>query len=126
MLNNATTLGDNNSMSTDDIDLPRRHPQVRHMMIRALLLILSLALVPAAASAACYADYKAKRDAPLRLHYGVIEIDISPCTMSDRVTAVVAERLSAADWQLLQVQSVFGNGGLGERKKDAGRYFLRF
>ena len=46
------------------------------MMKHARILALSatFALLSAPVSAACYADYKAKRDDPLRLHYGTIEI----------------------------------------------------
>ena len=56
----------------------------------------------------------------------VIQIDTNPCAMSDRVRATVANRLKGAGWQLLQVQSVFDDSGLGKRKKDAGQFFLRF
>lgn len=76
--------------------------------------------------AACYADYKASRDNPLKLHYGVIRVDVDPCAMSDQVLHVVAERLKASGWKLLQVQSVFEEGGLERRREDAGQYFLRF
>jgi hypothetical protein len=93
----------------------------------ALLLTTLTALAAAApASAACYADYKAKQENPLRLHYGVMRIDTTPCTMSDTVTQTVASRLTAAGWQLLQVQSVFDDSGLEKRKPDAGQYFLSF
>ncbi len=92
------------------------------------LLIAVMALVGLAdpLHAACYADYKAKQEGPLRLHYGVMRIDIEPCAMSDTVRGTVAGRLSAAGWQLLQVQSVFDDSGLEKRKPDAGEYFLRF
>ena len=36
--------------------------------------ILMIWLSASAAHAACYADYKAKQDNPLRLHYGVVEV----------------------------------------------------
>lgn len=85
-----------------------------------------LVLVTAPAQAACYADYKAKRENPLNLHYGVIKIDSNPCAMSDRVRSIVASRVQAAGWQLLQVQSVFDDSGLERRKRDAGQFFLRF
>ncbi len=97
------------------------------MKIRPFLLALAaLTALAAPASAACYADYKAKRENPLKLHYGVIRIDTAPCAMSDKVKATVAQRLKASGWQLLQVQSVFDDSGLGRRKKDAGEFFLRF
>ena len=76
--------------------------------------------------AACYADYKAKQENPLKLHYGVMQVDISPCVMSENVRSSVSKRLSAAGWQLLQVQSVFDDSGLGKRRQDAGQFFLRF
>ena len=78
------------------------------------------------AQAACYADYKASRGDPFKLHYGVIRIDTNPCVLSDDVVHDVAERLQASGWKLLQVQSVFDEGGLDQRREDAGQYFLRF
>ena len=78
------------------------------------------------ASAACYADYKAKQEDPLRLHYGVMKVDASPCRMSRAVTRGVERRLSAGGWTLLQVESVFDETGLEGRKRDAGRYYLRY
>ncbi len=78
------------------------------------------------AQAACYADYKASRDDPFKLHYGVIRIDVNPCALSDQVVHDVAQRLQASGWKLLQVQSVFDDGGLDQRREDAGQYFLRF
>lgn len=79
-----------------------------------------------ASRAACYADYKAKQEAPLRLHYGVVQVDVSPCQSSEAVTSIVKERIATGGWQLLQVQSVFDESGLERRKQDAGQYFLRF
>jgi len=77
------------------------------------------------ADAACYADYKAKQDNPLRLHYGVIELPDQAC---DRRGARVAatRRLANEGWTLLNVLSIFGPEGLNERKASAGDYFLRF
>lgn len=105
-------------------DAARRvRPMKTHSLLLALPLLVALA---APAQAACYADYKAKRENPLKLHYGVVQVDISPCVMSDKVTRQVRQRLQASGWQLLQVQSVFDEGGLGRRKQDAGQFFLRF
>lgn len=78
----------------------------------------------APATAACYADYKAKRDNPLRLHYGVIEISDDDCTVAAARKALRA-RLSDG-WKLLQVQGVFGPEALDERRAGAGEYFLRY
>jgi hypothetical protein len=86
----------------------------------ALVALMAFALP---AQAACYADYKASKDDPLRLHYGVMEV--SACDTGD-AKAEVKARLRAAGWKLLNVMSVFGPEGLDERKASAGEYFLRF
>ena len=96
---------------------------IKRTVLFALAAFLCLS-VPV--QAACYADYKASRDNPLKLHYGVIKIDTDPCAMSGKVKKSVAKRLNSAGWKLLQVQSVFDDSGLGQRKQDAGNYFLRF
>lgn len=86
----------------------------------AIGLMLALALP---AQAECYADYKAKQDDPLRLHYGVAQV--SACDKA-AAEAELAGRLAAAGWTLLNVLSVFGPEGLEERKASAAEYFLRF
>ncbi|TKA96338.1 hypothetical protein FAZ78_11985 [Cereibacter changlensis] len=96
------------------------------MKLPALLAALAMGLALAApAEAACYADYKAKQDRPLRLHYGVAEVPDNAC---DRGSAsqVLAQRLDRAGWTLLNVLSTFGPEGLEERKASAGEYFLRY
>lgn len=92
--------------------------------MKRILLPLSLCLAFAAqAQAQCYADYKAKQDDPLRLHYGVAQI--SAC---NRATAEseLSSRLGGQGWTLLQVVSVFGPEGLDQRKDSAGQYYLRY
>ncbi|WP_299817657.1 hypothetical protein [uncultured Jannaschia sp.] len=91
--------------------------------------LLPLALVAAltladAAGAACYADYKAKKDDPLRLHYGVIEVGDGNCS-AGAAASVIRGRLGDG-WQLLEVESVFGPEGLEQRKGRAGEFFLRY
>ncbi|KPQ08791.1 MAG: hypothetical protein HLUCCA09_01000 [Rhodobacteraceae bacterium HLUCCA09] len=93
-------------------------------MIRAVLATLLLIALPAVASAQCYADYKAKRDAPLRLHYGVAEVD-GQCAPGPAAQEL-APRLARQGWELLDVVGVFGPEGLEERRADAGDFFLRF
>lgn len=83
-----------------------------------------LVLTATAGQAACYADYKAKQDDPLRLHYGVARID-GACDAS-AAAAELRPRLSAGGWQLLNVLSTFDDSGLAERKGSAGDYFLRY
>lgn len=95
-------------------------------MTRFLLSLLAAAVitaVPAIAEAACYADYKARRDNPLKLHYGVMQV--SSC---DRGAArgEVAARLARNGWTLLNVLGTFDESGLEKRKANAGEYYLRF
>lgn len=89
------------------------------------LIAAGLALAaPLQARAECYADYKAKQDAPLRLHYGVAQIR-GDCSKG-AAKAELKPRLAAEGWTLLNILSVFGAEGLEERKGSAGQYFLRY
>ncbi|MEX0338430.1 MAG: hypothetical protein AB3N11_05255 [Arenibacterium sp.] len=93
-------------------------------IVRKLAFSALFSLLAASASAACYADYKAKQDKPLRLHYGVIELQ-GPCRAGPARNEVAA-RIAASGWTLLNIVSVFGPEGLAERKANAGEYYLRF
>lgn len=90
------------------------------------LFVLSIAflMAGAAVNAACYADYKAKQDDPLRLHYGVAQVS-GDCSVSN-AQAQLPARLSRDGWQLLNVLGVFDDAGLDERKETAGEFFLRY
>ena len=76
------------------------------------------------ATAQCFADYKAKQDNPLRLHYGVAKIS-GPCSVTD-AKSELAHRIAINGWTVLKVMSVFGSDGLDQRKDSAGQYYLRF
>ena len=96
---------------------------MKHM--RPLLVTAMLLCLPSTASAAeCFADYKAKRDNPLRLHYGVVQV-AGPCNAAD-ARAEIAARLERNGWTLLNVVSLFDRSGLEERQRSAGQYYLRF
>jgi len=90
-----------------------------------LSIVLALVATVSAANAGCYADYKAKRDNPLRLHYGITELSAAACSK-----AAAREKLNttlAADgWTLLNVISVFDDSKLGQKEANAGQYFLRY
>ncbi|MFE3835799.1 hypothetical protein [Pseudogemmobacter sonorensis] len=90
------------------------------MIAAALLLVLA---GPAAAE--CYADYKAKKDDPLQLHYGVARVSDANCSPG-AAAGEIAARLRAQGWTLLNVLGTFGPEGLAERKGSAGAYFLRY
>lgn len=77
------------------------------------------------AAAECYADYKAKRDDPLKLHYGVAQVSDANCS-AGAAQGELSPRLAADGWTLLNVLSTFGPEGLEERKASAGAYFLRY
>jgi hypothetical protein len=89
-----------------------------------ILIGVALMLVGQVAHAACYADYKARKDNPLQLHYGVAQVQ-GACTKAT-ATAQLRPRLAAAGWQLLTVVSVFDESGLPSRQGAAGGFFLRF
>ncbi len=95
---------------------------MRHTcFLSALVMVLALAAPPAAAS--CYADYKAKQDNPLRLHYGVAAV--SQCSKK-AAQRELRGRLAAHGWTLLNVVSVFDQSGLAKRKNSAGPNYLRY
>jgi hypothetical protein len=76
------------------------------------------------AHAACYADYKAKQDGPLRLHYGVAEVrgECNVRSAEDQLRPALAND----GWQLLNVLGVFDDDQLEQRRDSAGEYFLRY
>ncbi len=93
---------------------------MKHISFSFMALMLSTSI----AQAACYADYKAKQDNPLRLHYGVAEVS-GDCTVRS-AEGQLGPRLSRDGWQLLNVLGVFDDAGLDERKDSAGEFFLRY
>lgn len=86
-----------------------------------MLLTISLA---APAHAGCYVDYKAKKDDPLKLHYGVMELS-NGCDIAQNKKDI-QDRLKNAGWTLLTVLSNFNDDDLEGKKANAGLYFLRF
>ncbi|MDJ0630649.1 MAG: hypothetical protein QNJ44_20505 [Rhodobacter sp.] len=73
------------------------------------ILILVLSLTATVANAACVAEYKAKRDNPLRLDYGTVTVPGSNCTAS-AVRPAVAAQLASRGWILLSILSVRQSG----------------
>lgn len=93
-------------------------------MTRLIQITAFTLLIASQANAACYADYKAKQDNPLRLHYGVAEIR-GDCSAAGAAQELAA-RLGRSGWVLLNVISVFDDNGLDQRREAAGENFLRF
>ncbi|MCC6000255.1 MAG: hypothetical protein JJU19_05240 [Pararhodobacter sp.] len=92
-------------------------------VITAALASLMLAMP---ASAQCFADYRAKRENPLRLHYGVVQIPQSACGNASAAAAHLRPRLQQDGWIFLDILSTFGPEGLEARRARAGAYFLRY
>jgi len=95
-------------------------------MMKQALLTLTLLCATSTAHAACYADYKAKQDGPLRLHYGVIELPDGACNSKSAAEAAAKRRLDAAGWTLLKLMTTFDKDGLNARKSEAGAHFLAY
>jgi hypothetical protein len=98
----------------------------RQLISLAIAALLGTVALPAAAE--CYADYKAKRDNPLRLHYGVIALPDAACASREAAAPVIAHRIGGDGWTLLDVVSIFGAEELDDekRKESAGAYYLRY
>ncbi len=96
---------------------------MKQILLISVATVLLFTALPASATG-CYADYKAKQDNPLRLHYGVAQIE-GACDPASARTELSA-RLAAQGWILLNVLSVFGDEGLAQRKNSAGSNYLRF
>ncbi len=96
---------------------------MRHLLTKTLF-IAAVTLAAHSAQAECYADYKAKQNNPLRLHYGVAQIN-GTCSAS-QAKRELQPRLTSDGWVLLNVLSVFDSSGLAARKADAGKFFLRY
>ena len=92
--------------------------------ILSMTLLIATTLSSAAAAETCYADYKAKQDSPLRLHYGVARL--SGACDKKSAQQELTPRLAVEGWTLLTIVSVFGEDGLEQRKDSAGQNYLRF
>ena len=104
-----------------------KFPNVGAMKKVLPYLVLGLSLgIASPAAAECYADYKAKKDNPLRLHYGVVKLPDNACSSRRDAADAVSSRIGGDGWTLLNVLSVFDQSGLPERKESAGQYYLRY
>lgn len=92
--------------------------------MKHIILTLGLVVLAVPAQAACYADYKAKKDDPLRLAYGVTQVS-GDCTKKSAANAL-RPKLAADGWTLLNIVGTFDESGLEQRKGAAGDFFLRY
>jgi len=115
-------LSDNTPFDIEYRRVSAQSGPMKHLLV--ISFVLSLAAT--GAQAACYADYKAKKDGPLQLHYGVIELPQNACRSPGAASKVIAPRLAQAGWTLLNVMSVFDDSQLAGKKANAGQFFLRY
>ena len=101
-----------------------RRMQLMKQIFSSLVAAALISVAPVALAAECYADYKAKQDNPLRLHYGVVALR-GDCNKS-AARSEIAGRIGRDGWKLLNVISVFDDAGLAGKKASAGKFYLRY
>mgnify|MGYP005989476295 CR=1 FL=1 len=97
----------------------------RFKVPRIICVAMALLMLPATSQAACYVEYKAKRDNPLKLHYGIAQVDDSQCDTAAAQDAL-KPRLEGDGWVLLSVIGFVDEAALQGKKESAGAYFLRY
>ena len=96
----------------------------RVLLMKYIILIYAIFMVTTA-NAACYASYKAKRDDPLKLHYGVMQLPDQQCTVRTAAKAA-GLRLLPHGWILLNLLTVSLKTPTPTEKENAGENFLRY
>ena len=86
--------------------------------------LLWAAAAPLSAQADCFVEYKAKRDNPLQLHYGIMQL-AGDCG-ADTLQTTVATRLAAQNWILLKILSTSTDTPSEDQRDNAGEFYLRF
>lgn len=85
--------------------------------------VLAVALAaPGAAAADCYVHYKAKRDVPYGLHYGIVRVTGS-CPSSPART--VQSQIASRGWALLGVVKVTTAPPTATEVSSAGPHYYR-
>lgn len=90
------------------------------------LFCAALACLALPAHADCYAEYKAKKDDPLRLHYGILLIEADICPDPKEAEVIVQDRLADTQWTLLNVIGLSKAAPSKEQESNAGTFYLRF
>lgn len=82
-------------------------------------------LLTAPAHAACFVEYKAKQDNPLRLHYGILQIQ-GGCENAQKTKRVAQDRLGQHGWSLLNILSTSSKKPSSKKQENAGDNYLRY
>ena len=93
-------------------------------LIVAVTFLWSACLSSVAHAENCFILYKAKKDNPLKLHLGLMEIDRT-CS-DDAIEVILRRRLLPAGWSLLQIVNVSQDIAVEKIKRDLGEYFLKY
>ncbi|WP_420862035.1 hypothetical protein [Algirhabdus cladophorae] len=94
---------------------------MKHILLSATLAIV----LSVPAHAACFVEYKAKQDDPLRLHYGILELQGS-CPSPAAAKTRTQNRLSKNGWSLLNILSVSPRAPTTQKQENAGDNYLRY
>jgi len=72
----------------------------------------------------CFILYKAKKDDPLRLHVGLMEIE-QKCTNAD-LEVLAEQRLRSDGWLLLKIVDRLQRTDTKKIESDLGEFFLKY
>jgi len=95
-------------------------------MKKLILILMCASAFATSAQAQCFAEYKAKRDDPLRLHYGIMVLESSVCPAENDAAPLIQARLAETGWKLLNVIGVSKQTPDKTQKANAGEFYLRF
>jgi len=91
-------------------------------LLDALIVLLSNSLV--LADDRCFYEYKAKKDAPLRLHVGILETN-QICDVN-RELSKLQSRLETGGWTLIQVVKSFEKRPSDEQLQKYGQFIFKY
>lgn len=72
----------------------------------------------------CFVLYKAKKNNPLKLHLGLMQVN-EPCS-GNSLEIVVSNRLKPSGWLLLKIVNTTESIETEKMKSDLGDYFLKY
>jgi hypothetical protein len=118
LLNNAVNLVNFSRLYT------LRMFAMTKMIISALALWICIGGSAALASGECYYLYKAKKNAPLQLHLGMMRIN-DTCSAGPHKTQL-SDRLAQNGWKLMQIVKQYPEIDGVKFKNDLGEFFLKY
>ncbi len=93
-------------------------------IIMVATFLFSICLYTHASANNCFILYKAKKDNPLRLHVGIMEIE-RQCVDTD-IEVLSQQRLKPDGWSLLQIVNRLQKIDTKKLESDLGEYFLKY